>query len=84
MLVALYNRTFDAADAPILIRILKLLEEHKLQMVFYKEFYERLLPFMDAPAPRALLYPARKTCPRRRTCSSAWGAMAPCWMRYAL
>ncbi len=46
MLVALYNRTFDAKDAPILLRILKLLEDHKLQMVFYKSFYERLQPYM--------------------------------------
>ncbi len=46
MLVALYNRTFDTKDAPILLRILKLLEDHKLQMVFYKSFYERLQPYI--------------------------------------
>jgi NAD+ kinase len=44
MLVALYNRTFDEQDIPVLLRILKLLDHHKLQMVFYKEFYERLQP----------------------------------------
>ena len=44
MLVALYNRTFDEQDIPVLLRILKLLEHHKLQMVFYKGFYERLQP----------------------------------------
>jgi NAD+ kinase len=49
MLVGLYNRTFDVQDAPILIRILKLLDFHKLQMVFYKEFYERLAPHIDFP-----------------------------------
>jgi len=45
MLVALYNRTFDKIDAPILLHILKLLEEQKLQLLFYKEFYDRLLPY---------------------------------------
>jgi NAD+ kinase len=44
MLVAIYNRTFDALDTPVLLHILKLLEDHKLQIVIYKEFYERLQP----------------------------------------
>ncbi len=44
MLVALYNRIFAEQDVPLLLRILKMLENHKLQMVFYKEFYERLEP----------------------------------------
>ena len=42
MLVALYNRTFEPQDVPILQSILALLELHKLQLVFYKEFYERI------------------------------------------
>jgi len=42
MLVALYNRTFEELDVPILLRIIRMLEEHTLQLVFYKEFYERL------------------------------------------
>jgi NAD+ kinase len=42
MLVALYNRTFEVGDLPVLLRILHLLEQHKLQMVFFKEFYDRL------------------------------------------
>ena len=52
MLVALYNRTFDEQDVPVLRRILELLEQHKLQLVFYKEFYERLeafIPFAGTP-----------------------------------
>jgi NAD+ kinase len=52
MLVALYNRTFDEQDVPILVRILQLLEQHKLQLVFYKAFYERLqahIPFASTP-----------------------------------
>jgi NAD+ kinase len=43
MLVAIYNRTFDEQDVPFLKALLQLLEQHKMQMVFYKEFYERLL-----------------------------------------
>ena len=53
MLVALYNRTFDEEDVPILLRIFKLLEFHKLQLVFFKEFYERLQPYLpECPTPR--------------------------------
>src|SRR5689334_12043937 len=52
MLVGLYNRTFDEQDVPFLQSILQLLEQHKLQLVFYKEFYERLsvyIPFAQQP-----------------------------------
>jgi NAD+ kinase len=42
VLVALYNRTFDEQDVPFLRSLLQLLETHKMQVVFYKEFYERL------------------------------------------
>lgn len=62
MLVALYNRTFDVEDVPILQRILKLLEQHKLQMVFYKEFYERLQAYIPCAAtPR--LFTGKKDLP---------------------
>ena len=52
MLVALYNRTFDEQDLPFLRSILLLLEHHKLQLVIYKDFYERMLvhiPFERTP-----------------------------------
>jgi NAD+ kinase len=62
MIVALYNRTFDEQDVPILLRILKLLEFHKLQLVFFKEFYERLSPHIPAAAaPR--LFTGKKDLP---------------------
>ena len=62
MLVALYNRTFNPEDAPTLLRILKLLEQNKLQMVFYQEFYERLQPYMQfACTPR--LFTGKKDLP---------------------
>lgn len=47
MLVALYNRTFDAQDVPILKHILQMLEDHKLQTIFYKDFYENLQPYIS-------------------------------------
>ena len=50
MLVALYNRTFEEQDVPLLLNILRMLEQHKLQLVFYKGFYERLQPHMSVAA----------------------------------
>jgi NAD+ kinase len=50
MLVALYNRTFDEQDVPFLKGVLQMLENHKLQLVFYKEFYERLAKHVELPA----------------------------------
>ena len=41
MLVAIYNRTFEEDDIPTLKRILEMLEGHGIEMIFYKEFYER-------------------------------------------
>lgn len=44
MLVGLYNRTFEQQDIPVLQHIIQMLEQHSLQMVFYKNFYETLSP----------------------------------------
>jgi len=52
MIVALYNRTFDEQDLPFLRSLLLLLDSHKLQLVIYKDFYERMLvhiPFERTP-----------------------------------
>lgn len=52
MQVALYNRTFDDQDLPILQRILGLLAGHNLQLIFYREFFERiqhLVTFREQP-----------------------------------
>ena len=62
MLVALYNRTFAEQDVPVLLRIIRMLEEHTLQLVFYKEFYERLqshTTFKKAPR----LFTSKKDLP---------------------
>lgn len=42
MLVALYNRTFEQDNIPTLQRIIKMLEDNDLQIMFFKEFYDRL------------------------------------------
>jgi len=47
MLVAIYNRTFDEKDIPTLQHIVQMMEKHRIQMVFYKDFYERLNPHVS-------------------------------------
>jgi NAD+ kinase len=42
MLVALYNRAFEEQDIPVLQGIITRLEHHNLQMVFFKDFFEKL------------------------------------------
>lgn len=42
MLVALYNRKFEEQDIITLQHAIGLLEANNMQMVFYKEFYERI------------------------------------------
>jgi len=52
MLVALYNRTFEEQDVPMLKHILQLLEFHKIQTVFYRDFYlalQKYVPFSTTP-----------------------------------
>ncbi len=52
MLVALYNRTFEERDIPTLQHIVQMLECHRIQMMFYTDFYQRLQPhlsFHDTP-----------------------------------
>ncbi len=47
MLVALYNRNFEEQDVLSLQHIIGLLEANNMQIVFYKEFYERISPHLD-------------------------------------
>ncbi len=62
MLVALYNRTFDEQDVPFLKGLLQLLEQHKMQVIVYKGFYERLAPYAAFPVtPR--LFTCRRDLP---------------------
>lgn len=53
MLVALYNRSFEAEDIPTLQRIIHKLEGYGLHMLFFDDFYRRMQPFItlqEAPA----------------------------------
>jgi NAD+ kinase len=53
MLVAIYNRTFQEENIPLLQNILQKLHNHNIRMVFYKDFYERFasyIPFVESPA----------------------------------
>lgn len=46
MLVALYNRTFEEQDIPVIQHIVKLLQDHSLQLVFFKDFYHAIAPHL--------------------------------------
>lgn len=63
MLVALYNRTFGAQDVPTLLRVLSLLEEHRLQVVFYEGFYDRLKSYLTLSDPPRV-FTSKKDLPR--------------------
>lgn len=47
MLVALYNRTFEEQDIPVIQHIVKLLQDNALQLVFFKDFYEAIAPHLQ-------------------------------------
>lgn len=52
MLVAIYNRTFEERNIPQLQHILQKIHDHQIQMVFFKDFYDRFqshLTFETAP-----------------------------------
>lgn len=51
MLVALYNRTFEEENIPFLQRLVRLLENQKLNMVFYHDFYKKLQPHIVMEKP---------------------------------
>lgn len=42
MLVALYNRNFEAKDVPVLQQIVSRLESFGIRLIVYKDFFERL------------------------------------------
>lgn len=52
MLVAIYNRTFEERNIPQLQHILQKIHDHQIQMVFFKDFYDRFqshLTFETSP-----------------------------------
>ncbi|MGN6477296.1 MAG: NAD kinase [Flavipsychrobacter sp.] len=50
MQVAIYNRTFEEQDIPTLQHIITMLEAHGIQLIFFKEFYERIQPYITLKA----------------------------------
>jgi NAD+ kinase len=47
MLVAVYNRTYEEQDIPIILNILKMLDNNKIQVVLYKEFYDKISSYLN-------------------------------------
>ena len=54
MLVALYNRTFEEANIGTMQHIVQRLEQYRITMVVYKDFYERLQPHVTFSTPPRL------------------------------
>lgn len=59
MLVAIYNRSFDEENVPRIQNIIQLLEQHQLKLVFHKEFYERIEPYLTLKETPALFVSAK-------------------------
>jgi NAD+ kinase len=47
MIVAIYNRTYEEPDIPVILNIIKMLENSKIQVVFFKGFYERISAYLN-------------------------------------
>lgn len=54
MLIALYNRVFEETDIPVLQHLLQVLQENNLNIIVYKDFYERLQPYVAFDQPPQL------------------------------
>ncbi len=54
MLIALYNRVFEESDIPVLQHLLQVLRENNLDIVIYKDFYERMQPHINFDRPPQL------------------------------
>ncbi len=46
MLIALYNRVFEEADIPTLQHTFQILKENHIKITVYRDFYERMLPYV--------------------------------------
>lgn len=47
MLIALYNRVFEESDIPLMQHMFQILRERMVQVVIFKDFYERLQPHIE-------------------------------------
>src|SRR5690554_6704088 len=47
MLIALYNRNFEEKNLPTIKRTIDLLHQNNIKIAIYKDFYDRLTPFVN-------------------------------------
>lgn len=73
MLVALYNRTFEPEDIPMLQRIIHKLESYELQLIFFEDFYLRIKPYLTLQRPPQILFTGRKDLPSQTDMLMSFG-----------
>jgi len=62
MLLALYNRVFEETDIPLLQHTFSFLKENQLRVILFRDFYERLQPYINFEEP-PLLFQSNKDLP---------------------
>lgn len=63
MLVALYNRTFEPEDIPMLQRIIHKLEGYELKLIFFSDFYQRIKDHIMLRTAPQLVFTGRADLP---------------------
>lgn len=63
MLVALYNRSFEPEDIPVLQRIIHKLEGYQLRLIFFEDFYQRIQAHIQLKQAPHLLVTGRGDLP---------------------
>jgi NAD+ kinase len=63
MLVAVYNRTFEERNIQQLLKVLTKIHEQNIQMVFFKDFYERISKHLSLDY-TPTLFTSKKDIPR--------------------
>lgn len=62
MLIAIYNRTFTEEDIPLILHVLSRLYEQSIQLIFFKDFFDRIEPHLLHPQP-ARVFTSRRDLP---------------------
>lgn len=63
MLVALYNRSFEQDDIPMLQRIIYKLEGYQLSLIFFEDFYHRIKQHISLKQAPQILFTGRNDLP---------------------
>lgn len=63
MLVALYNRSFEQDDIPMLQRIIYKLEGYELSLIFFEDFYHRIKQHISLKQAPQILFTGRNDLP---------------------